>query len=170
MKEISRQKQPIQTNHAAFSWSGRQLFLTSGDGSVKIVDYPSLEPLHSLKAHPSSCYVVEVSPDGKRVATGGSDSLITLWDTDDWICDTTFSRMTGPARSLSFSFDSGYLVGGCDEGRGLDIAHVASGDYVHHIDCGPAPVVQFSPRDYSLAYGVHEKEGGLRILAGPGLS
>jgi hypothetical protein len=54
---------------------------------------------------------------------------------------------------------------------GVDIAHVDSGLYVHTIDTTPAaaPVVAWSPRDYSLAYSINEPTGGLRIVNGASL-
>jgi THO complex subunit 3 len=168
--QISTHPQPVQTNNTAFSWSGKELLVTGGDGTVKILDYPSMAVLHTLNAHTSSCYSLELSPPGTYLAIGGTDALLTLWDTTDWVCQRSLDKMTGPVKSLSFSFDGSYVVGGSDEGSGLDIAHVDSGEYVHRVDCGPAPVVQWGPRDYSLAYSVSEGSGGLRIINGSGVS
>lgn len=35
-------RQPVQTNQIAFTNSGRELLLTTGDSQVKILDYPSM--------------------------------------------------------------------------------------------------------------------------------
>lgn len=154
-----------QTNQVAFSYSGKELLLTTGDGTVKILDYPSMENLHTLSAHTSACYCIEIAPPATYVAVGGSDALITLWDTTDWVCRRTFDRCSGLVRTLSFSCDGSYLVGGSDEGTGIEIAHVESGEYVHRIETTTTvPVLQWSPKDYSLAYAPGEGSAGLKVI------
>jgi len=39
---LAQYKQPVQTNQIAFSNSGNELFLTTGDSQVKILDYPTM--------------------------------------------------------------------------------------------------------------------------------
>lgn len=133
----------------AFCWSGKKIFLPNSEGKVRILSYPELEPvLHlgyqvnpgestefMLKGHTASCLTVELSPTGRYLATGGADSIISLFDTKDWICQRTVTRMVGPVKSISkrlilavtfyfwmlirsagFTFDGSYVVGGCEEG------------------------------------------------------
>jgi THO complex subunit 3 len=54
-----------------------------------------------LSGHTSSCLTAEMQPTARYLATGGSDSIIALWDTTDWVCQRTLTRMTGPVRSIS---------------------------------------------------------------------
>jgi THO complex subunit 3 len=146
--------------------------LTTGDGRVKILSYPDFEPVFNtsyepvtpftLNGHTSSCISVEMQPTGRFLATGGSDSVIALWDTTDWICQRTLIDMTGPVRSISFSFDGSYIVGGSNEGVGLEIAHTETGEYVHSLKtAGSCPVVAWHPSRYQLAY---TDNGSLKIL------
>ncbi|KAI9716438.1 MAG: hypothetical protein M1812_005333 [Candelaria pacifica] len=114
-------QQPIQTNQTTFSHSGQELFLTTGDGRVKIVDYPAMSTLHTLYAHTSACCAIELCPRGKNLAVGGSDALISLWDTTDWVCRHTLGEGIGPIRSVGFSFDGSFVAGGSDEGNGIGI-------------------------------------------------
>ncbi|KAK7721554.1 hypothetical protein SLS57_005234 [Botryosphaeria dothidea] len=161
---LPNHRQTVQTNQTAFSWTGQELFLTTGEGQVKIVDYPSMNILHVLNAHTSSCYSVDFSPTAEYLAIGGSDALITLWDTRDWICQRTLTNMTGPVRSVSFSFDGCYVVGGSDEGTGMEIAYVESGECVHKVETpSPTPCVQWHPSRYVLAYS---DSTGLKIVGG----
>lgn len=120
------------------------------------MSYPEFEPIYRvnypvsenesaefrLTGHTSSCLSTELSPTGRILATGGSDSMICLWDTSDWVCQKTIGKMTGPVRSISksgnnaeprrpgilsnprlchnqlgFSFDGSYVVGGSDDGK-----------------------------------------------------
>jgi THO complex subunit 3 len=166
VSEISRDAQGIQTNHSVFSHSGQELFLTTGDGTIRILDYPTMSPLYSFKAQTSSSFCVELSPNAKTLAVGGTDAVLTLWDTTDWYCKKALSNLNGPVRSVSFSWCGGYVVSG-GEDRIARITHVASGEEVKEIMTGSAPVVQWSPRDYALAYAVQEKGGGLRIYSPP---
>ena len=55
------------------------------------------------------------------LAVGGSDAIISLWDTKEWISIRTLTKMEGPVRSLSFSFDGSYIVAGSDEVGDLEI-------------------------------------------------
>ncbi|KAH8808261.1 WD40-repeat-containing domain protein [Xylogone sp. PMI_703] len=160
---ISSHQQPVQTNQVAFDWNGKKIFLTTGEGRVKILSYPDFEPVFqtsydpsipfTLNGHTSSCLSVEMQPTARFLATGGSDSIIALWDTTEWICQRTLIDMVGPVRSISFSFDGSFIVGGSDEGPGLEIAHTETGEYVHTVKtAGPCPVVAWHPSRYCLAY------------------
>lgn len=107
--------------------------MSTGKGETRILSYPDFAPIfhnnyppHSeftLRGHTSSCISVELQPTVRYLATGGTDSIISLLDTTDWICQRTLTDMVGPVRSISFSYDGSYIVGGSDEGTGLEIAH-----------------------------------------------
>jgi THO complex subunit 3 len=99
----------------AFCWSGEKVFVPTTEGAIRILSYPELEPAFQanhatkdgdstefmLKGHTASCLTTELSPTGKYLATGGADSIISLFDTKDWICQRTISRMVGPVKCLS---------------------------------------------------------------------
>ena len=120
-----------------------------------------------MNAHTSAAYSVQHSPNGSYVAVGGGDSLISLWDTYDWVCKHTLANSSGAIHHLSFSFDGTYIVSGCgpdkDAQPGIEIAHVETGEYVHTIETEkPITMVAWHPLRYWLAY-VGEL-GGLRML------
>lgn len=159
--------QSAQTNQMCFSNSGREIFATTGEGTVKILDWPSMTPLHTLNGHTSAAYSVAHSPSGAYLAVGGGDSLISLWDTYDWVCKRTLADSVGAIHALSFSFDGTYIVGGCgpdkDAQTGIAIAHVESGEYVHTVDTAHLiNMVAWHPFRYWLAYT--GDLGGLRII------
>lgn len=144
---ISSHQQPMQTNQIAFCWGGEKMFATTSEGRTRILTYPGFDPVFNytyfpeprefmLHGHTSSCLTAEMQPTAKYLATGGSDSIISLWDTTDFICQRTLSGMAGPVRSISkvnrgsaghlaakltraagFTFDGSYIVGGSDEGE-----------------------------------------------------
>lgn len=109
---LASHQQPTQTNQIAFCHSGEKIFVSTSEGRVRILSYPKFEPvLHlehggepkefTLKGHTSSCLATELQPMGRWLATGGADSIIALWDTRDWVCERTITRMVGPVRCIS---------------------------------------------------------------------
>lgn len=160
---IASHQQSVQTNQLVFCHSGKKIFLTTGEGRVKILSYPDFRPIlyssydpglpFTLNGHTSSCLSIDLQPTARLLATGGSDSIVALWDTTEWICQRTLIDMTGPVRSISFSFDGSYIVGGSDEGPGLEIVHAETGENVLSLKtAGPCPIVAWHPSRYWLAY------------------
>ncbi|KAI1911729.1 hypothetical protein LOZ53_006179 [Ophidiomyces ophidiicola] len=181
---LTSHKQSVQTNGTTFSHSqcpNADIFLTTGDGTVQIVSYPSFTPLHTLNAHTAACLCVSLSPTARYLAVGGGDSLISLWDTTDWICKRTVtSTGGGGVRGISWSWDGRFIVGACEEvdcaGVGLEIFHAETGDSVFTIPTDGAhvvPAVAWHPSRYLLAYSVYAElmgvgSNGLRIVGASG--
>jgi len=75
--------------------------------------------------------------------------------------------MVGSVRSVGFSWDGAYVVGGSDEGNGLEIAHVETGEYVCRVETSaPALCVAWHPGRYWLAYSGDAM--GLKIVGAAG--
>jgi THO complex subunit 3 len=156
-------------NMMSFSNSGRQLFATTHDGPVVVFDYPSMQPIYTIKAHTRDTYAVQQSPLGNYVAIGASDSMITLWDTETWLCEHSLMHHTSSVRDLSFSFDGAYLVAGAgqdgskDGDKGMAIYHVDTGDLVHTVDTvNPVTWASWHPHRYAIAHA--GDPGGLKIV------
>ena len=62
--EISRHQQHGADEPGRLLLERARAFLTCGNGAVKILDLETMEPIHTLRAHTSSCYSLELSPDG----------------------------------------------------------------------------------------------------------
>ncbi|KAH9865333.1 hypothetical protein J1614_008916 [Plenodomus biglobosus] len=162
---VTEQRQPLQTNQCVFDWSGNRFFMTGGDGSVKILRYPSFETALTLNAHTSACYAVSMSPSGEYLAAGGGDALVSLWDIQEWICVRTLELTGGLVKTVDFSFDGSYITAGSDdkEDKKIRIAHVETGEIVHTIDVPtPAAHVAWHPCRYILAYSADNQ--GLKIV------
>lgn len=167
MKPLASHQQAIQTNQCVFDWAGNNLYLTSGEGYIKALRYPSFETALSLNAHTSSCYAVSLSPSGEHLAAGGGDALVSLWDTQEWICVRTLDLTSSPVKSVDFSFDGSYITAGAEdrEEKKLSVAHVETGEIVHTVDLStPAAHVAWHPSRYVLAYSADA--GGLKIVGG----
>jgi WD40 repeat protein len=108
---LSSHQQPVNTNQIAFCWSGERIFVTTSEGKIRILSYPEFEPIlrvpygeqeeFQLTGHTSSCLTAELQPIGRYLATGGADSIIALWDTQEWICQRTIVSMVGSVKSIS---------------------------------------------------------------------
>ncbi|KAI9719865.1 MAG: hypothetical protein M1828_006086 [Chrysothrix sp. TS-e1954] len=174
---LARHPQSVQTNQVSFTNAGNHVLLTTGDGSVKLVPWTALttppppsnlEPLHVLNAHTSACSIALQCPKGRHIATGGSDALVTVWETQDWtskygIGGYDCPGMTGPVRSLSWSWDGSFLTWGSDEGTGVVVAHAETGEVVTVVPTAhSAPCVAWGPGRYVLAYS--GDPGGVKVV------
>ncbi|KAJ1333926.1 THO complex subunit 3 [Microdochium nivale] len=171
---LSEHTQSVPTNNITFCWSGQRIFTATGEGKTRILSFPEFEPAYQfdykeasdaefmLRGHTSSCTVVELHPYSRFLATGGTDSLISLWDTAEWNCHRTITKMVGPIRSISFSWDGLFVVGGSDEGNGLEISLSETGEHLcTYKTASPSPTVAWAPNRYALAY---TDMGSLRII------
>jgi THO complex subunit 3 len=89
-------------------------------------DKNTTSKLFVYPAHTGPIYSVMFSPSGKRLATGGGDALVGLWDVDSMVCTTTITRCTRFVRSVSFSHDSQVLATSTED-DGVDLAMAETG-------------------------------------------
>lgn len=66
--------------HLVFAPDGRTLACQEV-GEIRLYDAASGRPLHDRPGHDSPQVVLAASPDGKRLASGGDDGVLYLWDT-----------------------------------------------------------------------------------------
>ena len=101
---------------------GRRPLLASAStaGEVIVWDPVTGKPL-AKRQHPAAC-AVAFSPDGQRMATGGWDRVIRIWNTEDddpqkWKEIDSFEDPTGNPNVVVFSPDGKQLAwGGTDSG------------------------------------------------------
>lgn len=100
------------------------LMTTTSEASLKAVD--------CLTAHTSVCTCLKIDAGYRRMAVGGNDSLLTLWDLDDLICRHSVS-FDSEIRNISFSGDGQYLAGISDQPI-LAIINSDTGDVINKIN------------------------------------
>mmetsp|Transcript_21887 Transcript_21887/g.32771 ORF Transcript_21887/g.32771 Transcript_21887/m.32771 type:complete len:412 (+) Transcript_21887:91-1326(+) len=173
---------PCALRHTCFSPSGSHLISSvtnkqdatsslvvypwkNSDQTQKIEDMiksPSI-PSASYLAHIGKCFAVRFSPDGQRMATGGADALVGLWDVRSMVCTSTITRQSKFIRGVSFSYDS-KLLACCTEEDLVDISNAVTGEHVGTVDLSRsgsgskgaanrrgADEVSFHPKSYLLA-------------------
>ncbi|KAE9456566.1 hypothetical protein C3L33_11483, partial [Rhododendron williamsianum] len=106
-KPIHKRKFNYEVNELAWNTTGDMFFLTTGNGTVEVLAYPSLQPVDTLMAHTAGCYCISIDPLGRCAPTtsylldylpkrcflsaaslycaryfavGSADSLVSLWD------------------------------------------------------------------------------------------
>ncbi len=92
--------------HPAGQW-----FSTSGDNDRNIIGWslPEGEKLWEWNA-PDAVMALAINPDGSRLASGGKDQQVTLWDTTTGTVVQTLQGHTGTIQGLAFSPDGQLLV------------------------------------------------------------
>ena len=108
----SKEFRPIK-----FTRDGRLLAL-SENYTVKLWDVATLRELPALKVPNSGAFTAQsdafasFSEDGKRIATGGFDTDIIVWETETGKRVSTMSGRTNMAYSVAFSADGNELASG----------------------------------------------------------
>ncbi|ODQ66112.1 WD40 repeat-like protein [Nadsonia fulvescens var. elongata DSM 6958] len=119
-----------------------------------------------LRGHRTAASSIKFDPQGKYLAIGGKEGIVSLWDLNDWICIKTFSKTDHPICSISFSHDGGYLAVASENNVPIDIINVATKESVFSItrpSFAFAPIVEWAPMKYSIAF--IGDSNGLSILS-----
>jgi WD40 repeat protein/transcriptional regulator with XRE-family HTH domain len=139
---------------AMFSHDGRVLVTAGADGTARLWDVASHQPLTALEGHADRLFDAEFSPDDRILATAGKDGTARLWDTASHQQIATLAT-GGPGHALygaTFSHDGRVLVTAGDDGTAR-LWDVASRQQITTLTghTGPVHGAEFSPDDRVLA-------------------
>ncbi|MBL9114316.1 MAG: hypothetical protein JNJ83_04865 [Verrucomicrobiaceae bacterium] len=97
-----------------FSQDGAQLYVAAGEAGITGTAYQlhvaDKTIVREFTGHRDALHAVALSADGTRLATGGYDQLIKLWDTASGKEVTTLKGHNGSVNGLSFRPDSKVLA------------------------------------------------------------
>lgn len=85
---MSQQKSfEIEINEIKWNHAGDQFLLTTGNGTLNVLEYPTLkEAVPPIPAHTANCICIEYDPKGKYFATGSADALTNIWHASELVC------------------------------------------------------------------------------------
>ncbi len=162
LKYVFEKSFPSETNEIAFDTTGELFFATTGLGTVDVYHgaptKATFKRAFSLPAHAASCYSISFSPDGRHFAVGSADTLVSVWDRDEFVCLRTVTRFKAPARTTSFSHDSLLLASGGEDGV-VDVASVDDGTQFASFRAQAAVnCVSWHPSALLLAYAAERND------------
>jgi WD40 repeat protein len=137
-----------------FSGDGKHFASASGDGEVKLWDATRLnekqEPRQILQARvPGPSVTVAFSPDGRRLATGGTKNRVWIWDVETGQkLQTLEGEHSGEVYTLAFSPDEdGRWIATAGEDSVVKIWDSHTGSFVRNFrgHTGLVSSLAFSP-------------------------
>jgi WD40 repeat protein len=150
-------------HRVAYRGDGKQLATASIDGSLKLwdPDRPTGDDAATF-CQDEAVLALAVSPDGRRLVTGGQDNAARVYDARSRELIRTLTGHTGPVRSVAYSRDSRSLLTGSDD-KTAKLWDAASGQVQQTMTGHDAAVlsVAFSPDGTKLAIG--SKDGTARV-------
>jgi WD40 repeat protein/DNA-binding XRE family transcriptional regulator len=135
------------------------LLASSDKNLVKIWDSVSGKVLRTLSGHTAEVWAVAFSRDGKRLATGGVDSMVQVWEVATGKLLVTLSGHTDAIELLAFSPDGIRLASASDDGT-VRVWDSVAGELLREFAVPPISVA-FSPDGTRLAVSDPE---GVRVL------
>ncbi|KIM25145.1 hypothetical protein M408DRAFT_220591 [Serendipita vermifera MAFF 305830] len=135
---IDTPKHSIEQGNASimdFCWlnSGTAIAAGCTDGSLKILEYPSLQLLHSNLSHFGQCNSLGQHPRGNYIATGGNDAILGIWDMQEWMCVRTCSPYDETVNWLRFSYDGEWIAGVWARQKEITLINFEMGEVGHRI-------------------------------------
>jgi WD40 repeat protein len=159
---------------------GRTLVTVGVDGALRVtnVDDDKTEP-RVIRVPGVRFHCAAVSSDGKRVAVGGSDGAVRVWDTETWAEHPPLRGHTGDVLSVAFN-PAGTLLASGSRDHAVRLWDPVANKPVralpnHHLDAVAA--VAFSPDGRSVASASFDRSVGVieldtgnaaRVLLGHG--
>jgi len=84
---------------------------------VKIWNYETGRFYYNLTGVDNTIYCIAWSPDGKKIAAGRSDGILTVWDVDSQQIDINTSSAASTLYSIDWSPDGKQIVGGSSDSK-----------------------------------------------------
>jgi len=110
-----------------FEWSKDDRFIVAAtrSGTVCCFDARTLRKEHEFEVHNGSCSTMDISGDCKWIATGGSDSMINVFDLNHLIQQYAFTAGDSEVNKVAFDRHS-KLIASCSDDPVLKIGYIGT--------------------------------------------
>ncbi len=148
-----------------FSPDGSRLAYTSGEETVQLFDFATLEQLKPLMGHAVEVSRAVFSPDSKLLVTASEDRTVKVWEAATSRLLRVFRGHTAPVNAVAFG-PSNQLASAASDGL-VQLWHADQdqGSTRPAAGVNGVTVLGFFPSSQLLAYG--QDDGGLRYVPGP---
>lgn len=143
---------------AAFSPEGALMASGHADGSVRLWEARSGQPIRALLGHQDEVRSVAFSPDSRTLASGSTDQTLRLWDVGTGEVIHVLRSHKAALTSVAFSPDGQVLASGSKD-RSVRLWDARSGGLLHELRGHEAWVtsVAFSSDGRTLASGGNDR-------------
>jgi len=111
--DLLQQEEVFKGSANSVRWSsdGRVL-VTGGDSLVKVLATSDLRLIRELSGHHDSIQYIDLSPDGRRIASASDDATVRIWDAAGGKEIAVLEGHTSSVRVVRFSPNAEYLASG----------------------------------------------------------
>ncbi|KIY46607.1 WD40 repeat-like protein [Fistulina hepatica ATCC 64428] len=150
---VSLEKPTFPASTAMFNYAGDGLVLTHhSEHTLRTLTWPDLIEIQKPAAHVGGCVAVALDPRGIYLASGGGDSIVNLFDLEEWICARTITTCDHAINAVGFSHDGEYIAI-ANTGNYIDICATETGIPVYRVPAlCPSPTVSWHPSKYAILY------------------
>jgi len=155
----------MEVNQLVWTADGDSLWIATGGSPGKIHTLPTpglqSEGAAAFVAHQYCAISLAADPQGRYIASGGGDCLVTLWDPKHLVCTRSFGYATQAVTTMGFNHTGSLLAWGTGGSsstggeRNLTIVGANTGN-LYWQDSTPAPVqhVRWHPKRNMLVYSL----------------
>ena len=183
LKQVRQIKNKVVIN--GFQWDkgdGKLLFVTDQTGAVNIYNGETFshQPLHVINDfHNGPCYAIAVDRANRFLVTGGTDSLIGLWDLADFMLIKSISNNDYKVMSVSVSHEGNFIASICEDDINKKyLVEVYDFDYndpempsdtlYSYTSSYEKQLITWNPKRNVLAFAGEEKDSGVVHILNPG--
>ncbi len=156
---------PLST---ALSPDGDRVAIGSEDGSIRLWQVSTGQPLLTIQAQDTFIFTLRFSPDGKTLVSGSLDCTLKVWDVTTGQCLQSWT-LDGPVWSVAFSPEGQWLaIGLADRDRKIYLWEWPTGKCLKTLTghSGQASALLFIPAAVAEANGSSDRLSSWRLVSG----